>query len=123
MQFRVYPIRKGGRRLPWREIESGSSFVGTLLSYRVKHGEQGYDAITLQSGSPAEGKPLRDLYEPVLVTFATNAFVLRGYERVETEGALSGLCKNGSIERLRGAEECRYQFVDTSIKEHLSRAR
>ena len=89
MKVRVYPMRKRGRRLPWREIENGPSFVGMLLSYRVKHGEQDFEAISLQSGSPAEGKPLLDLYEPVLVGFATNAFVLRGYERLDTpEGAI-----------------------------------
>lgn len=57
----------------------------------MKHGEQDFDAISLQSGSPAEGKPLQDLYEPVLVTFATNAFVLRGYERVDTERGAIGV--------------------------------
>ena len=77
-------MRRRGRRLPWREIENGPSFVGTLISYRMKHGEEDFEAISLQSGSPAEGKPLQDLYEPVLVRFAPNAFVLRGYERVET---------------------------------------
>ena len=78
-------MRKRGRRLPWREIENGPSFLGTLVSFRTKHGEQHFQAISLQSGTPAEGKSLQDLYEPVLVGFAPNAFVLRGYERVETE--------------------------------------
>jgi hypothetical protein len=82
-------MRKRGRRLPWRQIENGPSYVGSLQSYRTKHGEQDFDAITLQSGSPAEGKLLPDLYEPVLEVFAINAFVLRGYERLETtEGAI-----------------------------------
>src|SRR5690349_7463923 len=84
MQFRVYPMRKRGRRLPWREIENGPSFIGTLQSYRVKQGEQDFEAISLQVGSPAEGKPLPDLYEALLEVFTVNAFVLRGYERVDT---------------------------------------
>ena len=84
MQFRVYPMRKRGRRLSWREIENSPSFVGTLQSYRIKHGEQDFEAISLQTGSPAERKPLPDLYEPVLEGFAINAFILRGFERVET---------------------------------------
>ena len=84
-------MRKRGRRLPWREIENGHSFVGTLQSYRIKHGEQDYNAISFQSGLPAEGKKLPDLYEPVLEVFAINAFVLRGYERVETERGAIGV--------------------------------
>ena len=46
--------------------------------------EQDYNVITLRSGSPAEGKPLPDLYEPVPEGFAVLAIVLRGFERVET---------------------------------------
>ena len=89
MKVRVYPMRRRGRRLSWREIENGPSFVGTLQSYRMKHGEQAFEAVSLQTGSPAEGKPLSDLYEPVLQGFAPNAFVLRGYERLETpEGTI-----------------------------------
>jgi hypothetical protein len=76
MKVRVYPMRQRGRRLPWREIENGPSFVGTLLSYRVKDGEQDFQAVSLQSGSPAHGKPLPDLYEPTLEGFAVNAFTL-----------------------------------------------
>lgn len=78
-------MRQRGRRLPWREIENSPSFVGTLQSYRIKHGEHDFKVIALQSGSPAEGKKLPDLYEPVLEVFAINAFVLRGFERVETD--------------------------------------
>jgi len=91
MQFRVFPMRKRGRRLPWREIENRPSFVGTLQSYRIKHGEQDFNAISLLSGSPAERKKLPDLYEPVLETFAINAFVLRGFERLETEQGSVGV--------------------------------
>ena len=89
MKVRVYPMRQRGRRLPWRDIENGPSFVGTLLSYRIKHGEQDFEAVTLKSGDPVQENPLQDLYEPMLVGFATNAFVLRGYERLDTsEGAV-----------------------------------
>jgi hypothetical protein len=90
MQFRIYPMRQRGRRLSWRQIENGPSFVGTLQSYRIKHGEQDFRVISLRSGSPAEGKKLPDLYEPVLETFAVNAFVLRGFERVETPEGVVG---------------------------------
>jgi hypothetical protein len=90
MHFRVYPMRQHGRRLPWREIENGPSYVGALISHTTRHGESTYSVLALQSGNPAEKeKPLPDLYEPALVLFAPNAFVLRGYERLETpEGAV-----------------------------------
>src|SRR2546423_13953721 len=89
MNFRVYPMRTRGRRLPWREIENGPSYVGALQSYRIKHDDQDYNALSLSASTPAEAKPLPDLYEPTLVLFAQTAFVLRGYERVETaEGAI-----------------------------------
>jgi hypothetical protein len=91
MHFRVFPMRRRGRCLPWREIENGPSYVGALQSYRIKHGQQDYDAITLQSGSPAEGKALRDLYEPTLVVFARTAFILRGYERLDTPEGVVGV--------------------------------
>ena len=89
MQFRIYPMRRRGRRLPWREIENGPSFVGVLVSHSTKHGEQSFKAISLQVGSKTDLLP--QLYEPVLEGFAPNAFVLRGYERIETEQGAIGV--------------------------------
>lgn len=91
MKVRVFPMRQRGRRLPWHEIENGPSFVGTLQSYRIKHGEQNYSAVALSSGAPVEAKSLPDLYEPAIVLFAPNAFVLRGYERLETPEGVVGI--------------------------------
>jgi hypothetical protein len=90
MHFRVYPMRQRGRRLPWRKVQNGPSYVGVLISHTTKHGGGTYSVVALQSGRLAEKeKPLPDLYEPALVLFAPNAFVLRGYERLETpEGAI-----------------------------------
>jgi hypothetical protein len=82
-------MRKRGRRLPWREINNGPSFVGTLQSYRVTHGEQSFNAISLQVGSQTDLLP--KLYEPVLDGIAANAFILRGYERVETSEGYIGV--------------------------------
>jgi hypothetical protein len=84
-------MRQHGRRLPWREIENGPSYVGALISYTTKRGESTYSAVALQSGNPVESKSLPELYEPVLVLFAPNAFVLRGYERIETEQGAIGV--------------------------------
>src|SRR5437879_1273634 len=92
MKVRVYPMRVKGRRLPWREIENGPSYVGALISYTTRHGESTYSAVALQSGTLAgKEKPLPDLYEPALVLFAPNAFVLRGYERIDTPGGTIGV--------------------------------
>jgi hypothetical protein len=90
MKVRVYPMRSKGRRLPWREIQNGPSYVGTLTSFTTRYGEGTYNAIALDTGTAVEKRnPLPDLFEPVLMGFAPNAFVLRGYERVETpEGTI-----------------------------------
>ncbi len=58
-----------------------------------KHDEGGYSALVLQSGNPAECKTLSDLYEPALVLFAPNAFVLRGYERLDTPEGQVGVVR------------------------------
>jgi hypothetical protein len=54
MHFRVYPMRQRGRRLPWREIENGPSYVGALISYTTEHGDGSYSALSLQCGAIAE---------------------------------------------------------------------
>ena len=33
MRCRVYPLRRRGRRLPWREIGNGPSFEGVLSTH------------------------------------------------------------------------------------------
>jgi len=73
------PCDNAGRRLSWREIENGPSYIGTLQSYRIKHGDQDYDALTLSASAPAEDKPLPDLYEPALVLTLLKG---RGYQSV-----------------------------------------
>jgi hypothetical protein len=82
-------MRRRGRRLPWREIENGPSFVGRLISYRIRRGDQDFDAIKLSPTEPADSNTLPEMYSPVLDGFSLNAFRLRGYQRVETpEGAV-----------------------------------
>lgn len=50
------------------------------------------------SGNPVESKSLPDLYEPAIVGFAPNAFVLRGYERLETAEGTIGAAKSAQLE-------------------------
>ena len=91
MKVRVYPMRVKGHRLRWRDVQNGPSYVGTLVSFSIKHAKQTYDAITLQQPDPARKILLPDLYEPVLLGFAPNAFRLRGYEQTETDDGPIGV--------------------------------
>lgn len=83
MRFRVYLLRRKGRRLPWREVANGASFVGELLSHSIDLAGERYKILTLRPQDPMAPSPIPELYEPVLVGFAPLAFRLRGFERVE----------------------------------------
>ncbi len=96
MQVRVYQLRVKGKRRPWREVRNGPSFTGTLVSYRITHGRQSFDAITLQQGSQKAGLP--DLYEPVVTGFAPNGFEIRGFERIDLEGTDIGVVQEWHCE-------------------------
>lgn len=87
MRFKVYRLRRRGRRLPWREVINGPAFVGELISHAVEAGGERYNMLTLRPLDPMAPPLIPDLYEPVLLRFAPLAFRLRGYERVEGEGA------------------------------------
>lgn len=87
MRFKVYLLRRRGRRLPWREVVNGPAFVGELLSHAVEVRGERYKMLTLRPADPMARAPIPDLHEPVLVGFAPLAFRLRGFERVQGEGA------------------------------------
>jgi len=100
MQVRVYPMRQRGRRLPWREIENGPSFVGALISYTTKHGESTYSVLALQSGNPAEKVK-------TTTTTSTSRRSCSSRERFRAQRVRAGrkpprvrsaLFKNGSVE-------------------------
>jgi hypothetical protein len=83
MRFKVSLMRRRGRRLPWREVMNGQNYVGELVTHLVHHGEEQFEVATLRlPGCPKGRELVPDLYEPVLIRFATLAFRLRGYERV-----------------------------------------
>lgn len=83
MRFKVYLMRRRGRRLPWREVINAPAYVGDLKTHNVDHGGERFLVATLHdAGAPIDGELVPDLYEPVLVGFATLAFRLRGFERV-----------------------------------------
>lgn len=85
MRFRVFQLRRTGRRLSWREVRNGPSYIGDLLSHAVDHGGQRYNVIMLQNlEGPMAGAAIPELYEPVLLGFSPLAFRLRGFERVDS---------------------------------------
>jgi hypothetical protein len=81
LRFKVYLLRKRGRRLPWREVQNGPRHVGELITQAVDVKGQRYQVVTLRPADPMVHSPIPELYEPVLLGFYTLAFRLRGFER------------------------------------------
>lgn len=82
MRFKVYLLRRRGRRLPWREAQNGHAYVGTLVTHEEQHGGERISVLQLQPSDPMSSDKPPPLYEPVLIGFAPIAFRLRGFERV-----------------------------------------
>jgi hypothetical protein len=90
VRFKVYLLRRRGRRVRWRDVRNGPSSVGELVMYSIDAGGQRYKVITLRPEDPVAAAPMPELYEPVLLGFAPLAFRLRGFERLQgPEGAYS----------------------------------
>ena len=87
MRFKVYRLRRAGRRLEWRHIVSPD--VGELITHLVASGGREYRALSLRPLDAPAGPPaIPDLYEPALLGVSALALRLRGYERLEdAEGA------------------------------------
>ena len=83
MRFNVYLLRRRGRRLPWREVKNGRSYIGTLVSHVEHHNGEPYSVLQLEPSDPMSTDRPPSLYEPVLLGFAPLAFRLRGFERIE----------------------------------------
>ena len=82
MRFKVYLLRRRGRRLSWQQARNGPSFVGRLVTHLEDHAGEQYKVTTLQPDDPMQ-EPKPALYEAQLVGFAPVAFRLRGFERIE----------------------------------------
>jgi hypothetical protein len=83
MRFKVYLMRRNGRRLPWREIVNSPHFVGDLTTYNIDRAGERYTVATLaMPGAPLAEKQVPDLYEPVIIGVSHLALRLRGFERV-----------------------------------------
>jgi hypothetical protein len=86
MRFKVYPLRYRGRRLAWREVLNGPSYVGDLHTHEATGSEERFTVATLRPDDPASEPRLPPLYEPVLTAIAPLAIRLRGIERLERGG-------------------------------------
>jgi len=99
VHFKIYLLRRRGRRLPWRVVVNGPTYVGDLVTHTVDHGGDRYNVATLrQAGAPKAGELVPDLYEPVLLGFAPLAFRLRGFERVGEGDAAKGVVQEWHCE-------------------------
>ena len=90
MRCRVFPLRRRGRRLPWREVCNSPSFEGELSAHYLNLKDARYFVATLVAPGDALCKPiLPELYEPVLTSMGNGLLVLRGFERLnEDAGAV-----------------------------------
>lgn len=92
-------MRQRGRRLPWREVINGPTYVGDLRSLTVEHAGERYNVLSLFDTEACGHAPaIPNLYEPVLIGFATLAFRVRGYERVESGREHIGLVQEWHCE-------------------------
>ena len=91
MHFKVLPLRRKGRRLPWREVQNGPSYSGDLITHSLEVNGEWFMVATLRNPvSPATDALLPELHQPVLVWVTPLALRLRGIERCEDEeGAFS----------------------------------
>lgn len=90
MIFKVYLLRRGGRRLSWRDTLNGPAYLGDLSLGSVSAGNSIYKMAELKTQGGIVTRLLPPLYEPVVVSIAPLALQLRGYERMkEPEGYYS----------------------------------
>lgn len=89
MRFRVFPLCRKGRRLPWREVQNRPSFSGDLITHSLEVNGEWFMVATLRNPvSPAVEPLLPELREPVLVWVTPPAQQLRGFERCEDPDGL-----------------------------------
>jgi hypothetical protein len=98
VRFKVFLLRRQGRRLSLREARNGPAFVGTLVSYREVHNGEQYDVLRLQPSDPMSTEHPQPLFEPTLLGFAPLAFRLRGFERIESKDGPRGVVQEWHIE-------------------------
>ena len=98
MRFKVYLLRRRGRRLSRRDVFNGRTYTGTLVSHVEPHNGEQYNVLQLQPSDPMSTDRPPTLYEPVLLGFAPLAFRLRGFERVEGRDGGYGVVQEWHVE-------------------------
>src|SRR5688572_7669792 len=99
MRFKVYLLRRSGRRLSRRDVFNGRRYTGTLVSHVEMHNGEQYSVLQLQPSDPMSADRPPNLYEPVLLGFAPLAFRLRGFERVERRDSVYGVVQEWHVEQ------------------------
>jgi hypothetical protein len=99
MRFKVYLMRRRGRRLLWREVVNGPAYIGDLRTHAVDRGNERFQVARLAvADAPAAGSAVPDLYEPVLLGFSPLAFRLRGFESVGAADGSAGVVQEWHCE-------------------------
>jgi hypothetical protein len=98
MRFKVYLLRHRGRRLPWRDVKNGKTYVGDLASHLQTHNGEQHKVLRVMPSDPMSADAPPPLYEPVLLGFAPLAFRLRGFERVEGPDGAQGVVQEWHCE-------------------------
>jgi hypothetical protein len=82
MRCRVYPLRRRGLRLSWREVVNAPAFDGDLSTHYLSLPDARYFVAKLVAPGDALCKPLLpELFEPILTSIGNGRLVLRGFER------------------------------------------
>ena len=73
MQFKVYPLRRRGRRISWREVRNSPPYSGDLITHiREVNRELIVVATLMNAEAPATSTLLPDLYQPVLAVYGAD---------------------------------------------------
>ena len=99
MRFKVFPLRYRGRRLPWRDVMNGPSYVGDLLTCQAVTAGVRTTMATLRASDPMTAPLLPPLYEPELLSVAPLALRLRGIERIERPSGTYAVVQEWYCER------------------------
>ena len=123
MRCRVYPLRRRGRRLPWREVANAPWFEGELSTYYLSLPDSRYLVAKLVTPGDAFCEPLLpELYEPVLTTIGNGLMVLWGFER-EGEAATvqEWRCEVHQITSRSGRHRAETGCTDQSLRAAVRR--
>jgi hypothetical protein len=98
MRFKVYLLRRRGRRRLWRDVKNGHTYTGTLVTHLETHDGEQFSVLQLQPSDPMSTDHPPNLYAAVLLGFAPMAFRLRGFERVEGRDGGYGVVQEWHVE-------------------------